>query len=881
MIMKHRFTILFILSVTVQLIGQTFVPLASYRGTHEWERAAYWVDSAGDVNGDGYDDVLLGVCHSGRNLWDSGSTYLILGKAQANWNFNVSLHSADAIFVAEYANYSGYPVAGGYDVNGDGYDDFLIGSAGRTDRLPNYNGRAFLIFGRAQANWGNDFRLDTNADVTFWGEAVDDHAGIGLDMIGDINRDGYDDFIIAAYSHGSGAYYGGKVYLFLGKSSGWQSDYNLNEADASFISRLGTSMTGYCVTGLGDVNGDTIPDFIVGSYTDFSKIYLFWGREAVDWGQNFELTDADVVIIGSPYDDGTGRLIAEAGDVNGDGFNDILISEESNSDLGYRAANGKAYLIFGKSSGWNPNFYLVDDADASFVGEAYGDNVGALKSLAGGADINNDGYDDILIGAPFNDDADRDAGKAYIIYGKASGWQQNVSLSTISDTFLGSDTSCYFGDALNFVGDVNNNGLDEFVISAPYNSESYKNAGKSYLYTILDESNDVSGNVHYYTNNDGVPDVDLSIQSAQSETVSTNSTGVYTFSVNIGGDATITPEKPESEHVYDGAVSAFDAALVARNTMGLNEFNTYQQRIADMDSSGVINIFDAALIARYSVGLPKLSGTFGGEWVFWPENIQVETSTEDVTDQDFESAIMGDVDGSWNNADALQKSDLNVFIEHEVLSTQTDSLKIRFYLKGDFELMSLDIVLDYANTGLTLHAIQKADMFDDFKMFYNCNEQEIARIAFFNPIPLCSESNRIPLMDLCCSTADAAKHNNNFYFKTFRINGQKVSTVTDVDETDAIQVPQSFELHQNYPNPFNSETVIQYTMNYPGQVSLIIFDVLGRHVKTLVDFYQPAGMHTMHWDGKDADSHDVQSGIYLAKLIYGTQQKQIKILKIN
>ena len=423
--------IVFLLSTTLQSQSGQLHPSSSFLGTNGEERLAYWC-SSGDINGDGYQDILLGASHSSRNGWDSGSVYLLLGGFGNNWGMNFYLNSADAIFVGDRLDNVGYPVDGGGDINGDGLDDILIGAAEGRDEAGPEPGRVFLVFGRSSANWGRDVRLRDMADVTFVGENAYDQTGLSLSIIGDINKDGCDDFIIAAPFNDDGSQDGGKVFLFLGKR-GWPKEVNVSSANASFVSRNKNFWAGYSVSGVGDVNGDGIPDFAIASPNWNGTIYLIFGRNSVNWGQNFDLDNADVIFHGEGGGDKAGELVTNATDANGDGLSDILIGAPGNDSGGTNA--GKVYLFFGRRN-WKHDIWL-SEANASFIGEGSGDAIGMMKSVAGNGDVNNDGISDILIGAPHNGQSGDEAGKIYLIYGQKNGWSTNFNLRNASGYFCG------------------------------------------------------------------------------------------------------------------------------------------------------------------------------------------------------------------------------------------------------------------------------------------------------------------------------------------------------------------------------------------------------------------------------------------------------------
>jgi len=447
-------------------MSQQLTPSASFLGTHDYERVGYHIHSAGDVNGDGYDDFLIGTFHNKTNGYNAGAAYLILGRAEANWGYDVSLTNADARFLGSKAyEAAGYFVGGQGDVNGDGLGDMLIGAE---------DGFVYVVLGRSTADWGNNFILYDYADARYEAEQEEDGAGMSVAIIGDLNGDGYDDFICGAPFNDYDGDDTGKAYLILGKASGWERGVNLSQANASFYGTENGGLVGYCVDGVGDVNNDGIPDFAIGA-RGAGKVYLFFGRRSVNWGKNCDVGTADVIFTTEQFGNYTGWRVSGAGDVNGDGFDDFLIGAPYHDENDNE--NGKVYLILGRSSGWKTH---LSEADASFYGEGLDDEAG--WDTQGAGDVDGDGYHDFLIGAWYNDANGTDAGKMYLIKGKPSGWERNVSLATIEDYFVGVHPGDYAGFSCASAGDVNGDGLPDIITSATYYSEVYYWGGIIYLF---------------------------------------------------------------------------------------------------------------------------------------------------------------------------------------------------------------------------------------------------------------------------------------------------------------------------------------------------------------------------------------------------------------
>ena len=419
------------------------------------DRSGYSVSSAGDINGDGVDDVIVGAFGADPNGIYSGSSYVVFGRdAAAAGPFNpvLALSTLDGSNgfridgVASF-DFSGGSVSAAGDVNGDGVDDVVIGANGAPNG--NQSGSSYVVFGRDAAVAGtfdpvlalsaldgsNGFRID--------GVALDDLSGISVSAAGDVNGDGVDDVIIGASDAEPNGTYSGSSYVVFGRDTAAAGPFDpvldLSALDGSNGFRIdgvaSGDFSGRSVSAAGDVNGDGVDDVIVGAYraepngSDSGSSYVVFGRDAavggfaaildlsaLDGSNGFRI---DGVVAG----DNSGTSVSAAGDVNGDGVDDVIVgayrAEPNGSD------SGSSYVVFGRDAAAG-GFAAVLDLSAldggngfRLDGVALSDQSGRSVSAAG--DVNGDGVGDVIVGAYGASPNGNLSGSSYVVFGGSDG----------------------------------------------------------------------------------------------------------------------------------------------------------------------------------------------------------------------------------------------------------------------------------------------------------------------------------------------------------------------------------------------------------------------------------------------------------------------------
>ena len=317
---------------------------------------------------------------------------------------------------------------------------------------------------------------DLVADYKFVGESPGDYAGYWVSSAGDIDGDGLSDILAGAYDEDEGGLNAGAVYVILGASLGENGTYNLSQADYKIIGEDEGDWAGIMTSGTGDVDGDGLDDILVGAYGVDDKgpitgaAYLIFGSS---FGENktIDLSEADHKFMGESEDDHAGYAVGRAGDVDGDGLDDILIGS-SGQDAGGGHA-GATYIILASSLAANVPTELVQ-ADYKFIGESPQNWSG--YQVAGGGDVDGDGLDDLLVGA---DDGGDHAHSTYLILG-SSLTSSTMNLSESDYKFHGENADDY-ASQVSIVGDTDGDGLDDILIGAAGLDDGGNLAGGAYV----------------------------------------------------------------------------------------------------------------------------------------------------------------------------------------------------------------------------------------------------------------------------------------------------------------------------------------------------------------------------------------------------------------
>jgi Ca2+-binding RTX toxin-like protein len=410
------------------------------------------VSAAGDVNGDGLDDLILGAQYGNVGTSGGGEAYVIYGRAGASRG-TVSLPDLAArdgfiLHAATFGDMAGRSVAGGGDVNGDGLDDIVIGAIA-ADGGGNASGAAYIVYGQSGASRPalDLANLGTASGFAVQGAAASDLTGISVAVAGDLNGDGIDDMIFGAPGNDEGGTGAGRAYVVYGKVGAARGPLDLaalSMADGFIIQGDDAEdLTGISVAAAGDVNGDGHADIIVGASGagPTGRAYLIYGQAQAQRGpidlSNLAASDG-FVIIGAQIGGQLGTSVSSTGDLNGDGFADVIIGVPNGISAG-GSGLGRAYVIFGQHGNTRGTLDLqsFSAAEGLIITTAQGfDDTGA--AVAGVGDFNGDGLSDVIIGAPLNPTRATDAGAAYVIFGTRPNAAVNLAGTSAAQSLFGS-----------------------------------------------------------------------------------------------------------------------------------------------------------------------------------------------------------------------------------------------------------------------------------------------------------------------------------------------------------------------------------------------------------------------------------------------------------
>jgi hypothetical protein len=567
-------------------------------GINNNDRSGFSVSSAGDINGDGIADLIIGAPFADPNNEDNaGQSYVVFGSrsgfsaslnlSSLNGSNGFALNGFNVTTAGSFIGGSGFSVSSAGDINGDGIADLIIGAP----RANDVAGQSYVVFG-SRSGFSASLNLSTlNGSDGFALNSINasDQSGNSLSSAGDINGDGIADLIIGArYADPNNKRNAGQSYVVFGSRSGFSASLNLSTLNGSNGFALnginGYDLSGNSVSSAGDINGDGIADLIIGAYladpnsqNNAGQSYVVFGsRSTFGASLNLSTLNGSNGFTLNGISGQSGFSVSSAGDINGDSIADLII--------GAAFANGfagQSYVVFGSRSGFSASLNLSTlNGSNGFALNGINASDRSGRSVSNAGDINGDGIADLIIGAYLADpNSQNNAGQSYVVFGSRSTFGASLNLSTLNGsngfTLNGISQDDFSGRSVSSAGDINGDGIADLIIGARYaDPNGQTNAGQSYVVfgnapSVLDLNGNANG-INFATTFRGTPirlvATDLSLVDASSATLA---------------GATITITNP-----FDGA-----AEVLSATTTGTGISATY--------TNGVLTLSGTDTVANY------------------------------------------------------------------------------------------------------------------------------------------------------------------------------------------------------------------------------------------------------------------------------------------
>ena len=767
--------------------------------------------ASGDIDADGYDDIVVTAVSAATNGTGSGEVYVQYGSSVLPAVVDL-LTDADLTVIGEAGSYLGYGVGSG-DIDRDGYDDLVVGAPGAAG----FNGETYVFFGKDRSLLPAQVDLAVeSADMTISGEAVS-LSGLSL-AVANLNGDGFDDILTS----GSGASApagasAGAVYALLGDQKQALSaaiNLSVTNADIEVFGAAAGDQIGVPVIAA-DFNGDGVGDAIIGTiYPDnfTGHVYVVWGEPpylevsvqtgsstyneplnlsvTIDSTSGMKVVDATAAVsfnrdlltftglnagpltpswsLGYTIKTGTSNMDTLILDLSGDSFSDIGTFLE----IGFwvnklrEAITSPVTLESLSFNGGLSDWYQVEPGLVTLTG-----NNGALESSV----VSEPGDTLAILVTDYDLSIDADSAETWmaLITNAATGEQETIVL-----TEQGLDDSVYFGQLVTAYGD--SAGVDEDGVMVAQ--------AETQLFVTYSDPLSLAGPA---------------------------SAIVDTHLVVVLGDV-------DSSSV----LQAFDAALILSCSAGHLVLTGRDSLVANLDASapyGSITAFDAALAIQRRLGLIS--------------RFPVQATTSLNHPQPGSS-------GGGAKLVVAEERWVRVLAQEEgFLSVQADERD---------DIIAGDLVLEGVSG-----AIEMSPEMERFELVVY-EAQDGVHVSFAGPAAQTGPGELFRIYPSATS-GEIGQLRGHF-------NGGRLGVRFEGAPVPTASLPRQFALHANAPNPFNPETLIRFDLPTEAHIALEIYNALGQKVRTLVQERRAAGRYQISWDSRDDAGRGVASGVYFYRL---------------
>ncbi len=436
---------------------QVLAPAWYWESWQKGAQAGTSAAGAGDVNGDGYDDLIVGAPLFTVELYKEGAAFVFHGSASG-----LGINPSWVASGEQQGKLFGQSAAAAGDLNCDGYADVIVAA-------PAYGQN----HGKLYVYYGSHLGLSASPDWTYTGEQRDAYLGWSVAAAGDVNGDGCDDLLAGARFYSDGQSLEGGAFLFHGSPDGLRKTPEGLGAPPDWIGQVdqATAQFGYAVSGAGDLNGDGYADVIVGApYYESTPTTLNEGAIFLYYGSSDGLSvDPDWTAYGGAPDARLGFSVSGGFDLNGDGYPDLVAGAP-----GWEGSLGAVFVFHGSTNG--PSL----GADWSRAGSAAYTGYGEAVALSG--DLNGDGYADLLVGASRYSNDQSKEGVLYVHHGGPDGPAQYPGWRA-----EGNKADTGFGAWVATAGDVNKDGYSDIVVGAPLYRLNRDIMGRAFVYHGFDQ----------------------------------------------------------------------------------------------------------------------------------------------------------------------------------------------------------------------------------------------------------------------------------------------------------------------------------------------------------------------------------------------------------
>ena len=482
--------------------------------------------------------------------------------------------------------------------------------------------------------------IDPLLDSSWQAESNQASANFGYSVAsaGDVNNDDYDDVIVGASSYDNGQLDEGAVFVWCGSATGLGDNGTPANADWMAESNQASANLGKSIASAGDVNNDDYDDVIVGasSYdngqSNEGRVFVWYGS-ATGLGDNGTPANADWMAESNQASANLGYSVASAGDVNNDDYDDVIVGASS-YDNG-QSNEGAVFVWYGSATGLGDN---GTPANADWMAESNQASAIFGKSIASAGDVNNDDYDDVIVGASNYDNIESDEGAVFVWYGSATGLGDNGTPANADWQAESNQVAAYayFGYSVASAGDVNNDGYDDVIVGANYYDNGQSKEGAVFVFSEPPSPSAFSP-ASETTINNATPTITFSLNKNGDCKCSLTDQAYSEMETDCSGDGTKNISCPVPDLGLDGAKTVYISCKDTMNSADNSETNEHLSYNLDT-TPPLVSLYspandatDVSLTTNLELTFAEVVNTGAGNIVIYKSSDDSVVETIDVT----------------------------------------------------------------------------------------------------------------------------------------------------------------------------------------------------------------------------------------------------------